>query len=87
LPCKQQPERGAVYVEGPAGWDVDPICSTYENHSRSLNEANARLIAAAPIGMELARLVLAWDAHGKFIPGNIATVARQFVAKAERGAR
>jgi hypothetical protein len=46
--CRQVPERGAIYVEGPGGWDTDPIASTYETDDRDTNEANARLIAAAP---------------------------------------
>lgn len=43
------PERGAVYVEGPLGWEDQSVCETYR-FSRDIqeDEANARLIAAAP---------------------------------------
>ena len=42
------PERGAVYVEGPHGWDDSPICACDYGSSAEENEANAQLIAAAP---------------------------------------
>lgn len=41
MPCSQTPDRGAVFVEGPQGWDHNPVCSTYENYERETNEANA----------------------------------------------
>lgn len=58
LPCKQTPDRGAVFVEGPGGWDRDPVCSTYEHYEREVNEANAHLIAAAPDLLAVCRLML-----------------------------
>ena len=43
------PERGAVYVEGPLGWDEQSICETHRfADDVETNEANARLCAAAP---------------------------------------
>lgn len=41
-------KKGSVYVSGAEGWEVSPVCSTWETESRIKNEANAQLIAAAP---------------------------------------
>lgn len=57
------PERGAVYVEGPEGWDRQSICDCrYSDEGVERDEANAHLIAAAPDlygALELARNALA----------------------------
>lgn len=42
------PERGAVYVEGPLGWDKQSICDARYSDDVETDEANARLISAAP---------------------------------------
>jgi hypothetical protein len=73
------------YLASVASVDDFPCLDPEENDLVEVEDqyhASGRLLAAAPIGLELAEMVLKWDAHGKFIPPTIAAKAREFMDKA-----
>jgi len=47
FPYNLASDRGNVYIEGPAGWKRDAVCSTYEHSTGRTNEANAAIITVA----------------------------------------
>jgi hypothetical protein len=76
---EQVPERGAVYVEGPQGWLNQAVADCGFNDVET-DEANARLIAAAP--ELLAALQMVMSLYGDGFAADAQAYARAALAKA-----
>ncbi len=85
MPYKPNSDRGNVYIEGPAGWTGDPVCSTYEHSTGQTNEANAALIAIAV--NHIKELVDAVELLNRDRGDNEAGFATSLLAKIEADAK
>jgi hypothetical protein len=82
---EQVPERGAVYVEGPEGWADHAICDCeYSQEGVERDEANARLIAAAPDMLKVLHAIANVNAkYGSSLDTDIVKGVHAAIAKAE----